>query len=64
MGGVVGVCEVKHNSKMEDPSTSAGLGAVAEDNDVQINIDIDQGVGKNRFRGDHHYPEKSFSDED
>ena len=44
---IVGVCEVKHNSKMEDPSTSAGLGAVAEDNDVQINLDIDQGVGKN-----------------
>ncbi|WZN65925.1 RRP15-like protein [Chloropicon roscoffensis] len=29
---------------MEDPSTSAGLGGDAEDNDVQINIDIDQGV--------------------
>ena len=42
------MCEVKHNSKMEEPSTSAGLGAVAEDNDdVQVNLDIDQGVGKN-----------------
>ena len=44
---IVGVCEVKHNSKMEDPSTSAGLVGDAEDNDVQINLDIDQGVGKN-----------------